>query len=110
MLSIGRAAPPSGNEMMEVTMNAIDLNTTAGREHHDRPGKRDDDHRAINAGIARSIAIALIFATLGFTEWYGSALYGNPLLNSQEEPSARAAFVDYLPAQYAIQARQFDDQ
>jgi hypothetical protein len=50
---------------MEVTMDAINLNTTAGR--------------AINASIARSIAIAVIFATLGLTVWYGSTLYDNPV-------------------------------
>ena len=69
-------------------MNAIDLNTTAGREHCGRPSKQDDDHRAINASIARSIAIAVIFATLGLTEWYGSAVYGSPLSSVQSSSAA----------------------
>jgi hypothetical protein len=73
---------------MEVTMNAIDLNTTAGREYCGRPSKQDDDHRAIHTCIARSIAIAIIFATLSLTEWYGSAVYGSPLSSEQSALAA----------------------
>ena len=87
-------------------MNAIDLNTTAGREHCGRPSKQDDAHRAIYTGIARSIAIALIFATLGLTEWYGSAVYGSPLSSEQSSLApGGVASVEYPPARYAIQSR-----
>ena len=93
-------------------MNAIDLSTQARPQHYAQSSNQDDYQRATRRtqrpNIARSIAIALIFATIGLTEWYGSALYGNPLVSSQQNASARdgAPSVAYLPARYAIQAME----
>jgi len=92
---------------MEVTMNAIDLSTPVKPGHFANAVDRDDCERAISVRIARSLTIALIFATLGFTEWYASAIYGNALVSAQEYSVAR---VEHLPARYAVQAMEFDDQ
>ena len=92
-------------------MNAIDLSTPA-RPHHDAQASKQDDYEsAISVSIARSIAVALILATIGLTEWYGCALYGNPL-SSQESfrGGETVASFEYLPARYAIQAIEFDAQ
>lgn len=78
-------------------MNAINLSTPA------RPESNQDDYeRAICVTIARCIATALILITIGLTEWYGSAVYGNPLISSQEEFTAadRGPSDAYFPAQY----------
>lgn len=104
-------------------MNAIDLSTQARPQHYAQSSNQDDyqraftdsdarqpEHLAIRVTIARCIATAVILTTIGLTEWYGSVVYGNPLVSSQEELPGRdgAPSVEYFPAQYVNQATELD--
>lgn len=86
-------------------MNATDLSKLT------QPARMQEEYeRATSAAIARCIAFAIILITIGLTAWYGSAVYGNPILSSQDEhPAVSNGPSDaYFTAQYAKQAPQLD--